>query len=390
MDFMVACNWENDLLDKIDYPEVKTLFGGLSGSIIGSGRSPSTLKNISNEDAREYIKCVHAKGWEFDLNVNTTCMANMEYTKEGYKDILNYIESLIELNIDSLTVSMTSIIKMIKKHFPDTKINVSTFQKVDTVSMAQRFEDLGVDVIMLSENVNRDFKLLSAIRKSVKTKIALIANVGCLYECPDKYSHANSIAHNSSNSCRYSIFSESFQANCLCTKIMNPVEFIKSRWIRPEDVHVYEDIGIDVLKILDRTNTTDILSERVEAYSKRTFEGNIIDMMGQMINPKHSRAGKPPNIQMNMEDAQKLNRLYMTFFKSSVSDYFYLDNKKIPKDFINGFKDRDCSSLSCDKCNYCKSIADACISELDIEAIIGMRKNMNDLKNDIFNGSALI
>jgi hypothetical protein len=32
MEFMVACNWELDLLDKINYPEVKTLFGGLPGS----------------------------------------------------------------------------------------------------------------------------------------------------------------------------------------------------------------------------------------------------------------------------------------------------------------------------------------------------------------------
>jgi collagenase-like PrtC family protease len=66
----------------------------------------------------------------------------------------------------------------------------------------------------------------------------------------------------------------------------DPVEFVKSRWIRPEDVKVYEDVGIDMLKILERNNTSDTLGERVKAYSMRSYEGNLIDMLGQMSNRK--------------------------------------------------------------------------------------------------------
>lgn len=391
MEFMVACNWEPDLLDKINYPEVKTLFGGVPGSLIASGRSPSFMsKRLSSEEIKDYIKRVHEKGWNFDYNINSTCLSNREYTASGHNEILKYIESILELGVDSLTVSITGLMEIINKHFPGTRMKVSTYQKVDSVAKAQRFEELGADVIMLSEHVNRDFNLLRAIRSSVKCKIALIANVGCTYQCPNMYSHANSIAHSSAAGENYSVFSEFYQANCLLGKIKDPVEFLKSRWIRPEDVKVYEDLGIDMLKILERNSTSDTLGERVKAYSMRSYEGNLIDLLGQMSNRKRSLSstwGAKPQIET--EEFKKVKRFLETFFGTSIPDLFYLDNKKIPEDFINGFMSRDCSKLSCEKCNYCKSVADACISQLDPEAIRRIMKSMIDYRDEIIDGSAL-
>jgi collagenase-like PrtC family protease len=391
MEFMVACNWELDLLDKINYPEVKTLFGGLPGSLIASGRSPSFMSiRLSHEEIRDYIRRVHEKGWSFDYNINSTCLSNKEFTASGHKEILKYIESILELGVDSLTVGLPSLMEIINKHFPGTKMKVSTYQKVDSVAKAQRFEELGADVIMLSEHINRDFNLLRAIRNGVKSKLALIANVGCTYECPNMHSHANSIAHSCAAGEKYSVFSEFYQANCLLNKIKDPVEFVKSRWIRPEDVKVYEDVGIDMLKILERNNTSDTLGERVKAYSMRSYEGNLIDMLGQMSNRKRSLSltwGTRP--QVETEDFKKIKRFLETFFKTSIPDLFYLDNKKIPKDFIHGFMNRDCSKLSCKKCNYCKDIADVCISQVDPEEINRVKKLMIDYRDEIIEGSAL-
>lgn len=388
---MVACNWEFDLLDKIDYPEVKTLFGGLPGTLIGSGRPSFMIKNMSYEDVKEYIKCVHDKGWTFDYNLNAICLANMELTSEGHKKILSYIEEILGLGVDSLTVSMPNLMEIINKHFPGTKMKVSTYQKVDSVAMAQRFEELGADVIMLSENINRDFNLLSAIRRSVKCKLALIANVGCLYGCPNMHAHASSISHGGARGEKYSIFSEFYQANCLFTKVKNPVEFVKTRWIRPEDVKSYEDIGIDMLKILERNSTSNTLAERVKAYTERKYEGNIISMLGQMSNRKGSlppmMGGEPPKDKM--EEFHKIGKFYNSFFKIDIPDVFYLDNKKIPEDFIEGFKERDCSTLSCEKCNYCKKIADACITEVDPELIKRVKSSMMSMKDEVIAGSAL-
>lgn len=392
MEFMVACNWENDLLDKIDYPEVTTLFGGLPETIIAGGRPSSIIKDISYEEFEDYVKRVHEKGWIFDYTVNSTCLGNMEFSSEGRKEILKYIEGLLEAGVDSLTVSMPTLIEIIKRHFPDVKIKASTLQRIDSVAMAQKFEELGADLIMLSENINRNFELLSAIRRSVKSKIALVANVGCIYGCQSMHSHPNSTSHNGAKGNTRLPLSEYYQANCILTRISNPVEFVKSRWIRPEDVKVYEDIGIDMLKILDRNSTSDTLGERVRAYSERSYDGNIIDFMGQMFNKKRSRT---PTLvaklsQERDEGMKKIGEFFRTFFQVNIPDLFYLDNKKLPKDFINGFMSRDCSKLSCDKCNYCKSIADACMTKIDEKEIDQVVQSMISVKDGIIEGSTLV
>ncbi|HEX3028853.1 MAG TPA: U32 family peptidase [Clostridia bacterium] len=391
MEFMVACNWETDLLDKIDYPGVKILFGGIPSYSVSSGRPSFMVKNQTREEVKEYIKRIHSKGWKFDYNINSTCMSNMEFSAQGYKKLLEYIEDILELGVDALTVSMPTIMGIINKHFPGTKINVSTFQKVDSVAKAQRFEELGADIIMLSEHVNRDFKLLSAIRKNVKAKLALIANVGCIYGCPNMHAHANSISHVGARGEKLSVFSEFYQANCLLTRVKDPVEFVKSRWIRPEDVKVYEDIGIDMLKILERSSSSNTLGERVKAYSERSYDGNIIDLMGQISNKNRSiyldlMGGLGLR---NMEDIQKAGKFFGIFFETSVQDLFYLDNKKIPEDFLQNFMNRDCSALSCEKCNYCRNIADTCMTLPDPGAINNIIGAMTEMKDEVVNGSAL-
>ena len=388
MEYMVACNWQDDLLDKIDYPEVKTLFGGLRDSLISSGRASFSIKNISQHDVKEYIKRVHAKGWEFDYNLNSVCLSNMEFTAEGRKEILKFIESILDLGVDSLTVSLPSLMEIINKNFPGTKIKVSTYQKVDNVAMAKRFEDLGADVIMLSELINRDFKSLEAIRRSVKCKIALIANVGCVYGCPNIHTHASSCAHSGSKGAKNNIFSEYYQASCTFCRVSNPVELIKARWIRPEDVKVYEDIGIDMLKILERFSKSDSLGERVKAYSNRKYEGNLVDILGQTINIKHS-LNNVWESEIDNDEFLKVRRFLKTFLSTNLSDMYYLDNSKIPENFINSFRGRECSKLSCEECKYCENILKQCMTHQNSELVEKTVKSMKTLRDEIVEGSIL-
>lgn len=390
MEFTVACNWDFDLLGKIDYEGVKSLFGGLPETLISSGRPAFMISSLSYEDVKEYIKHVHSKGWEFDYNINATCLSNMEFSLEGYNKILKYIEQIVELGVDSLTISLPTLLEIVKKHFPHIKVKVSTFQRIDSVSMAQRFEDMGADAIMLSENVNRDFKLLSAIRKSVKAKIILIANVGCVYGCANTHSHPNNVSHESSG--HRNIFATGYyQSLCMINRVKNPLEFIRSRWIRPEDVAVYEDIGIDMLKIVERSCTSEALGERVKAYSERCYNGNLIDLLGQMPSVKHSISRNVSGSigAKGQEEIMKSARFVKAYFMHELSDLFYLDSNKIPKDFIKGFMERDCSNLSCKTCNYCKRISDECLTHADQKIIDDILKSMSDVKEEVLGGSIL-
>jgi collagenase-like PrtC family protease len=396
MEYLVACNWDPELIDKIDFPEVTSVFGGLPDTIISSGRPSYQIKNVSEDDVKEIIKKVHEKGWSFDYNINASCLENKELTLEGYKEIVKYLEWLCEHGVDALTITNTNLIGIVKKNFPKLKINISTYQKVSNVSQAKRFEDMGADMIMLSEHINRDFKMLQSIREAVKCKLTLIANVGCVYNCPNMHTHANSISHSGSLDGE-KIFMESYHLYCLSKRMESPEEIIKIRWIRPEDVSFYEDIGINMLKIIDRNTKTEVLSQRVKAYCERSFDGNLLYLLGQMVNVKTSdsrikdyiseKFSKSPGKDI-AEKAQKVAR-YGSMVSKPLTDMIYLDNKMIPQDFIQRYKTRECSVLDCNACKNCSNIANKAVRISDEELLKNTLSNIKQGLEQIKDGSLL-
>lgn len=390
MEYTVACNWDPELLDRIDYPEVTSVFGGLPDTVLSGGRSSISINNMSEDDIRSYIKKVHDKGWKFDYNINTTCTSNMELTSEGHKEIMKYLDWVVGLGVDSITVSIPLLVEIIKKHYPQVKIKISTYQKINSVSMAKRFEDLGADALMLSEHVNRDFSLIRAIKKSVQCKLVLLANVGCVYGCANMFTHANSIAHSGARGERDTVFTETYQTYCVARRLDSTAELIKMRWIRPEDVSYYEDAGVDMLKIIDRHSSTDALAERVKAYHERSYEGNFLDFPGQMVNRRKSRMINLERIfaDRSNEEISRI-RKFLNAFSVSIPDLFYMDNKKFPKDFIEGFEKRNCSLLSCEQCGYCQKIADMCVTTLDDNKVKALTEKLKDVREQVKDGSIL-
>lgn len=396
MKYLVACNWDSSLIDKIDHPEVSSLFGGLPDSLISSGRPTAQIRQVPESTVRKFIDQVHEKKWAFDYNINSSCLANMELTRNGFKAIMKYLEWISDLGVDAVTITNTNLIGIVKKNFPKLKVNLSTFQKLTEVAQARRFEDLGVDLIMLSEHINRDFKTLRAIRKAVKCQLALIANVGCIYDCPNSQTHANSIAHSGAKG-ETTLFADPFMLSCFNKRLSSPEELVKIRWIRPEDVKHYEDIGIDVLKIIDRYMNTETLAERVSAYCQRSFDGNLITLLGQMADPKRSTA---PTKEMYLQRiltrpglkslrAARNARGFSKLLSHSLYEILYLDNKSLPHNFIEGYAERDCRTSDCRSCGYCNKVASKAVRVLNEDVLAETKRSIGKTLEDIQTGTIL-
>lgn len=390
MQYTVACNWDPGLLDRIDYPDVVSVFAGLPNTTIGSGRSSILIRDLDEAGVRDYIRRVHAKGWSFDYNVNAMCLGNKELHAEGRAEILEYLQWLDDLGIDAVTISVPLLVEIVKKYFPSLRVKISSYQKIRSVSAARRFEDLGADALVLSEHIQRDFRLLEAIRRAVQCKLVLIANVGCIYDCPNILTHANCNSHSGAKGEPTTVFTETYQTYCTMKRLESTAELIKMRWIRPEDVARYEDVGIDLLKIIDRHSTTDALAERVKAYYARSYEGNLLDLCGQMTNPKKSTRINLPQVLADggREEVDKVERL-LDALATPVQDLFFVDNKRIPSDFLQGFVERDCSLLPCDRCGYCQRIADAAVTVRDQGRVDQALRKLRAVRSQIVDGSLL-
>jgi collagenase-like PrtC family protease len=237
---------------------------------------------------------------------------------------------------------------------------------VNSVARAKLFDSLGADSIILHSNVNRDFRLLRAIRDAVKCELGVLTNSLCLYQCPYEYYHNDTLGHASQN---YNPLNGFYMDYCVtrCTleRFRDVSQFIKSRWIRPEDIPIYEETGIDFFKIAGRATSSEWIINATEGYSSRQYQGNLCNIL-YVPNPKidyadpvlastqTARVGSPPKV--------------------------YIDNQDL-EGFIDFFKKQDCPS-GCAYCDYCQKIADK-VAELDRhetgEYVSVLKSFLNDL-----------
>jgi collagenase-like PrtC family protease len=262
---------------------------------------------------------------------------------------------------DSVTVSIPHLLRIIKKQFPRLEVKISSHARVDNPRTAAAWGEWGADSIILKEDVARDFRALEAIRKTFSGELILLANPGCLFHCHQALNHTNTMSHGSqSGHVSEGFIIDSCYFSCTRAKMADPRELIKVRWIRPEDVHHYEEVGINRLKIIDRYKTTEVLLSYLKAYTERRYEGNLIDLLNL---PKRG-AFLPVNLKYLMREEFVNTDKLMDFADCcdmTVSELIEIDSRQIPIDFLEFFKKMDCSRVSCEECRYCYEIADRAV-----------------------------
>jgi len=346
MKLLVPTNWDPDLILPLSKLEADVqLYGVLPTSMIGSGGSgPDNVRMVENQ-AEEYIEQAHSAGLKFDYLLNAPSMSNMEWDENTHQELLRHLDWISSVGADSVTVTIPYLVELIKRQFPHLKIRVSTIAHVNSVARAKSVESLGADSITLDINVNRDFTLLKAIRKAVSCELTVLMNNLCLYQCPYEYYHHDGLGHASQS---YNSLSGYYVDYCVirCSldRLCDISQIIKCRWVRPEDIHVYEEIGMDMFKISGRSMSAERILQAATAYSSRHYQGNLYDILN-IITPKIGFINSAlPGVQNNVIEPPPK---------------FYIDNQAL-EGFMDFFGKQDCLS-GCSQCNYCQRIANKVI-----------------------------
>src|SRR5262249_25621999 len=101
----------------------------------------------------------------------------------------------------------------------------------------------------------------------------LLLNESCLHGCRTRTAHYARLAQAKIG------YVEGFQQNCNIPKYLNPSLLLSARWIRPEDVERYRELGIRRFKIAGREMSTPWLNNVVRAYLSGRYSGNLIDLL---------------------------------------------------------------------------------------------------------------
>ena len=306
------------------YPgnKVREVFGNLSGSKWPSGHGflKSQRYAESLESLKAYVAEAAAYGIEFNYTFNAGCLNNGDILKAPLEEILSFVGDLVDIGVNRITVASPALMKAIHKRYPNLRITASAITHVDSVMKAAWLEEMGVQTIVLDEDITRNFQRIRSICAHTPMDVEIIVNSKCTFNCLYRNFHYNSVCHDFSLEDR-PVFS--YGGNCAALRHGDPVQLVKALWIRPEDLDTYAKQGVTVFKIIGRERLSDIdLLKMVEAYFAHSYEGNLVDLI---------------------------------FGFATTVKHLYLDNKKLDG-FLDKFltEDVDCLSLCTpDQCTHC-------------------------------------
>ncbi|MBL7197043.1 MAG: U32 family peptidase [Candidatus Omnitrophica bacterium] len=367
MEFSIPTNWQKELLQGLKQVnatcQIKEVYGKLSLDDVGGGRTASALAFVSQEEAKEQIKDLHRNGYKFNYLLNAVCMGNMEFTRKGQRKIRKLLEWLIENKIDSVTLANPYLAMWVKDNFPNLSISVSAMANIDSPNRAKFWESLGVDKITLPGPVfNRNFTLIKLLRKSIKCKLQLIANNACLLNCPVHIDHALMNCHASQkwHPCKGYMF-DYYLIMCRYRRLKEPINFIRSDWIRPEDIAFYEKLGIDSIKLVDRRLPTAMILKIIIAYLNRSYQGNLVDLF-HTLQGKSFNAHKGWIKKIFYYSKSHIHTNLLKMFKASSllsSMKVSIDNQKLDN-FLKDYPE-NCDLNFCDRCGYCKKVTEQAV-----------------------------
>jgi len=356
MKFSIPFNGQPDLLERINKEKVIEVYGKLTSDFIGGARPSLASPFVSKNRLISAIKESHKYGLKFNYLLNATCLGNREWTFGGQKKIRNFLDWLSRIKVDILTVSIPYLAELIKKCYPHFEISVSNGAEINSVAKAKEWENFCVDEISLLVDINRNFSLLKNIRKNIKCKIEIIANQDTLFHCPLHNYHVLGGSHASQKNWQ-NFFIDYCRLWCSFKRISDPTNFIRADWIRPEDMHYYEEIGIDKLKLVDRSMITEAIVKIVDAYTESRYQGNLLDLLPHYsVNLLASKSNFLKKIKYFFRPfAVNVLKLYKA--KKLMSDFdVYIDNRSLDG-FMEFFLKNDCDFMSCDHCGYCNEVA---------------------------------
>lgn len=359
--FSIPYNWQKDakiFLAEGDFKEnISEVYARLPKDAVGGGRAAFSLPFVSAKKAAGDIAFFSKNGIKFNYILNAVCAGNTEFTDKGYKNIRKLLDYISEAGVFAVTVSMPYLLKIVKEHYPALKVFTSAMAEADTLDKILFWQNEGVDKITLpAYKLNRNLHLLRNIKEKTSVTLQLIANNGCILNCPFAQNHASASAHASNQkhkSC--GVFPDINFLMCRHKRFADKNLFLKSDFIRPEDLDFYkEKTGIADFKLVDRRCSSDVLKRITTAYFTKSYDGNLADLLPVL-------AGKSFNVHQKwfykisyLKTLLKYSPFNMKAFGEAVSEAkVFIDNKKLDK-FIEHVYNVDCNNHKCNTCGICE------------------------------------
>ena len=279
----LAVGWfENESFQEVcgrNLPRIKEVFFAWPG-VLSCRPAPEYTPELRARQIDD-LKWARENGVELDTLFNCNCYGDIAISPE----LADFVErTLREMDAEGLmpeTVTTTSpfIATVLRRRFPGVKIRLSVNQRVHGSVGFEPILPL-FDSFYASRERHRErgwLKEMSEWARAHGKTIGIQANSGCLRQCPYQTFHDNLHGHDRRAQSRVG---EKFGFSVFVCKENYAhgryEDFLRSTWLRPEDLPLYEPM-VDVVKLATRRHAFPGMI--VDAYAKRSYSGNLADLM---------------------------------------------------------------------------------------------------------------
>ncbi|MBQ7393898.1 MAG: hypothetical protein IJV89_06085 [Lentisphaeria bacterium] len=281
----------------------------------GRGRLKSEAEQQATEDA--LAKFSEAK-IGLDLLLNAECFGGESLARKLYIKIGDTVDDLQQrFGLTAVTTASPVVAKFLKNNFTDLQVRASVNMGIGDLSslayMAPYF-----DSFCLKREYNLDFEKLQAARNWCNDHgkhMVMLANSGCLNECPARHFHDSLVAHEEEIAGE----DNAFGFGGICRDFLAGQDgaekfFRHTNFVRPEDLKLYENY-FDMIKLATRTNPDPV--QVIKAYLTGNFRGSL----PALLEPDHSGVLYPLILENSMLPAEfGANRKAVDWSKYCVID----------------------------------------------------------------------
>ena len=226
-------------------------------------------------------------GVRLDLLLNANCYGAEAMGVALKSRIVDIVEKLDSWGCrpEACTTASPFVARTLKAISPDIEVRASVNMRLTTLQAFRYLAPL-FDSYYIGRDVQRNLETVKRFSRWCHDngkKLCILANSGCLRNCPWQTYHDNLIAHSDA-----AMKAENVKGwnPHLCWTLYrdrkNFAEILKATWVRPEDVHHYEGL-VDVVKLATRQHANPDMV--ISAYERGVFEGNLLDLFEPGFSP---------------------------------------------------------------------------------------------------------
>jgi collagenase-like PrtC family protease len=241
-------------------------------------RAQSDLPAATDDGLADYVARAHAQGQAFFYCLNVACLGNREFTADGQRWLVERLGTITDIGCDGVVLSNPYLVAFAKRRFPALTVAVSSANGIDSVDKLLYLQAQGADAVYLPEYVNRDLPLLRQMRRRTRLRLVPLSNTGCLIHCPIRAYHSTITSH-AKASLELGAYVDYPLLWCTKEKLDDPAQMVKSPLIRPEDLAVYEELGIEEFKLAGREMNRAWNERVIRAYAARRYDGDLNDLI---------------------------------------------------------------------------------------------------------------